>query len=212
MVPAHFMGLKIKNFRNNLLSIFKGSKKKMLLRNVAQLFQIYSSKKIKSIVFLNYSPELNDFLYWLQQLISESLGKNGKGLMPSISQAPKDHHSLLQLYLDGPRDKLFYVFSSSNLTKLKIKNNLFGKKYNFLKKKRVSKVILSQKKSFINTLKKKDISYREFHINKISEESIGELFSYFMVETALLGKVINVNPFDQPAVESVKKLTIKYLN
>ena len=122
MVPAHFMGLKIKNFRNNLLSIFKGSKKKMLLRNVAQLFQIYSSKKIKSIVFLNYSPELNDFLYWLQQLISESLGKNGKGLMPSISQAPKDHHSLLQLYLDGPRDKLFYVFSSSNLTKLKIKN------------------------------------------------------------------------------------------
>ena len=212
MVPAHFMGLKIKNFRNNLLSIFKGSKKKMLLRNVAQLFQIYSSKKIKSIVFLNYSPELNDFLYWLQQLISESLGKNGKGLMPSISQAPKDHHSLLQLYLDGPRDKLFYVFSSSNLTKLKIKNNLFGKKYNFLKKKRVSEVILSQKKSFINTLKKKNISYREFHINKISEESIGELFSYFMVETALLGKVINVNPFDQPAVESVKKLTIKYLN
>ena len=71
---------------------------------------------------------------------------------------------------------------------------------------------MTQKKSFINTLKKKNISYREFHINKISEESIGELFSYFMVETALLGKVINVNPFDQPAVESVKKLTIKYLN
>ena len=70
---------------------------------------------------LNYCPELNDFLFWCQQLISESLGKKGKGLLPVISTAPKDHHSLLQLYLDGPKNKIFYIFSGISKNKIKIK-------------------------------------------------------------------------------------------
>ena len=68
---------------------------------------------------MNYIPQLTDFLYWSQQLLAESLEKNkNKGFIPVISNAPKDHHSLLQLYLDGPKDKFFYVFSSK-------KNNYF---------------------------------------------------------------------------------------
>ena len=54
---------------------------------------------------------MEQFLYWCQQLIAESLGKNKKGFLPIVSNAPKDHHSLLQLYLDGPKDKLFHIFS-----------------------------------------------------------------------------------------------------
>ena len=66
------------------------------------------------MILFNYVPELNDFLFWLQQLLAESLGKKKKGFMPVVSNAPKDHHSLLQLYLDGPKDKIFYVFSSKS--------------------------------------------------------------------------------------------------
>ena len=66
---------------------------------------------MNNLIFLNYSPKLEKFLFWCQQLIAESLGKKGYGFLPTISNAPKDHHSLLQLYLDGPNDKIFYIFS-----------------------------------------------------------------------------------------------------
>ena len=78
--------------------------------------------------------------------------------------------------------------------------------------KQLSKVIESQKIALIKILKKKKIPFREFKINRISEEVLGELFSYFMLETTLVGKLIGVNPFDQPAVEELKILTKEYLS
>ena len=211
MVPAHFMGLKINDIRKNLLCFFDSNQKLILSQNVIKLAHIYNSKKIKSIILLNYAPQLNQFLYWCQQLIAESLGKKGKGIIPVVSNAPRDHHSLMQLYLDGPKDKLFYIFSLDLKKKMKIKNNIFGKVFNFTLNKELSKVIESQKKGLIKVLKKKKIPYREFNINNVSEKVIGELFSYFMLETALIGKLIKINPFDQPAVEEVKFITNQYL-
>ena len=66
---------------------------------------------------------LEKFLYWCQQLIAESLGKKGKGFFPVVSNVPKDHHSLLQLYLDGPKDKFFYIFSLEEKSKIRLKGN-----------------------------------------------------------------------------------------
>ena len=212
MVPAYLMDLEINSFRKNLLYFFKSKKNKILTENIIKIARMYDSKKIKSIVFLNYAPQLNEFLYWCQQLIAESLGKKGKGILPVVSPAPRDHHSLLQLYLDGPRDKLFYIFSINIEKKMKINNNVFGKNFNFAENKELSEVVLSQKKALITVLKKKNIPFREFKIKKVNEEKLGELFSYFMLETALLGKFIGINPFDQPAVEQVKILTKKYLS
>ena len=146
MIPAYLMGLNITSFRKNLLSFFKSRKNLFLIESVIKLAHIYRSKKIKSIILLNYAPQLNDFLSWCQQLIAESLGKNGKGILPVISPAPRDHHSLLQLYLDGPRDKLFYIFSLNIKKKMKINNNFFGKSFRYIENKELSKVVLSQKK------------------------------------------------------------------
>ena len=127
MLPAYFMDLKINSFRKNLLSFFKSKKNFILYDSIIKLSHIYNLKKIKSIIFLNYAPQLNEFLYWCQQLLAESLGKEGKGILPVVSPAPRDHHSLLQLYLDGPKDKLFYIFSLNLNKKMKVKNNIFGK-------------------------------------------------------------------------------------
>ena len=206
MIPAFLMGLKIINFKKNLSSLFK-EKRKLLYNNVSNLSQIYLSKKINSIIFFNYDKRLIKFSYWCQQLIAESLGKKKLGLFPIVSVGPKDHHSLLQLYLDGPKDKIFYIMSAKSSLNLKTENNYFGKKYNYINKKKLSKIISSQKNAFIKVLKNKKIPFREIHINKFDEETIGELFGYFMLETILLGKLIKVNPFDQPAVESVKIYT-----
>ena len=211
MIPAYFMGLKIKFFRKRLLDFFKSKEKNLLIDNVIKLSHIYRSKKINSIILLNYAPEVDKFLYWCQQLIAESLGKKRNGILPVVSQAPRDHHSLLQLYLDGPKDKLFYIFSLKSNKKMGINKNVFGKSFSYLENKDLSEVKEAQKKALINVLKSKNIPYQEFIINKKNEETLGKLFSYFIMETVLIAKMIAINPFDQPSVEEVKILTKKYL-
>jgi len=211
MIPAFFIGLNVNSFRKNLQSFLKSKKKIILIENIVKLVHIYRLKKIKSIIFLNYAPQLNNFLYWCQQLIAESLGKDGKGILPIVSPAPRDHHSLMQLYLDGPKDKLFYIFSLNLNKKMKINKNIFGKSFKFVESKELSKIVESQKKALTKVFKKKKIPFIEFKIKKIDEKILGELFSYFMLETAFAGKFMKINPFDQPAVEEVKILTRQYL-
>ena len=190
-----------------MLDFLKSKEKTLLIDSVIKLTHIHRYKKINTLVLLNYVPEVNEFLYWCQQLIAESLGKKGKGLLPLVSPAPRDHHSLLQLYLDGPKDKLFYIFSLKLNKEMKINKNVFGKTFSYAENKDFSKVKNAQKNALIHVLKSKNIPYQEFVINKKDEETLGKLFSYFIMETALIGKMIGVNPFDQPAVEEVKTLT-----
>ena len=212
MIPAFFMKLKIKNFRTSLLKYLKSSDKEYLAETVSKMSQIYLSKKVNSIIFLNYCPRLENFLYWSQQLIAESLGKNKKGLLPLVSSAPKDHHSLLQLYLDGPKDKIFYIFTNKKKSNLKIKKNIFGKNFKFIKNKKVETIVQAQSDSVKRVLKAKKIPFKDFEFNEFSEESLGGLFSYFMLETIMIGKILKINPFNQPAVEQVKILTKKNLS
>ena len=212
IIPAYLMGVNILNFRSNILSFTKNGKGKFLKESVKLLVNLLKRNKIKNLVFLNYSPELENFLFWCQQLLAESLGKKEKGFLPIISSAPKDHHSLLQLYLDGPKDKLFYIFSIDEEPNVKIiTKNVLNKKH-FLNKKTIKNVKDAQKNALIETLKKKNIPFREFIIKKINETVLGEMFSYFILETVLIGKLIKINPYDQPAVEQVKILTKKLLN
>ena len=105
------MGINIKKLRLKVLDILKKFNKPFLKNSSVKLAYLINSNKKNSLIFLNYSPELEKFLFWCQQLIAESLGKKNKGILPVISNVPKDHHSLLQLYLDGPKDKIFDIFS-----------------------------------------------------------------------------------------------------
>ena len=212
MVPAYLMGINILKLRQDISFHLKAKNSKFLEESVIKLSSIFQTNKLKNLIFFNYIPQLDKFLYWNQQLISESLGKKGKGYLPLVSSAPKDHHSLLQLYLDGPKDKLFYIFSLEEQNKIKTNKNFFGKKFNFLMNKKLSKIKKAQKDAFIKILKTKNIPYREFKIKKINEQSLGELFSYFILETIILAKLVNINPFDQPAVEQVKINTKKILS
>ena len=95
---------------------------------------------------------------------------------------------------------------------MQIKKNLFGKTFRYVEDKELSKVKKAQKNALIQILKNKNIPYQEFTINQKNEETLGKLFSYFIMETVLIGKLIGINPFDQPAVEQVKNLTKKYLS
>ena len=208
MLPAYLMDLKIKYFKKNLTKFINN--KKFLLKSF-NLIKKFKLKKKNILIFFNYIPELNDFLLWAQQLFAESLGKNQKGFIPVISNAPKDHHSLLQLYLDGPKDKIFYVFSSERTSSIKTKSKFFDQEMQHLNKKKYNTIINSQKNAFLTALKSKKIAFREIKVNKFDEDTLGKLFLSFIIETILLGKIMNINPFDQPAVEQVKILTKKFL-
>jgi len=211
IVPAYLMGININKLRSGSLKSLK--KTQLFLKDSSiMLSSLLSFKKINNLIFLNYCPELEKFLFWCQQLIAESLGKNGKGFLPTISNAPKDHHSLLQLYLDGPKNKLFYIFSNEESSKEKINIKEILKEKNFLNNKTLNSIKKAQKNALIKTLKNKNIPFREFKIKNINEEVLGELFSYFILETVIIGKLTNINPFDQPAVEQVKIYTKDLLN
>ncbi len=212
MLPACLMGINTKNLRSNVLKHFKKNGQNFLKKSVLILSTIMMKNKFKNIVFLNYIPELEKFLYWAQQLIAESLGKKGIGFLPIVSSAPKDHHSLLQLYLEGPKDKIFYIFSLDQNNGKKINSKIFGKKMSYLNNKNLNQIKKAQKNSFIYSLKTRNIPFREFRIKDLNENILGELFSYFMLETALVGKLCNINPYNQPSVEEVKNNTKKILN
>ena len=211
MLPAYLMGLNIFKLRSKILNCLRNKNKYFLKNSTIKLANLMNKRKINSLVFLNYYPELEKFLYWAQQLIAESLGKKKKGLLPVISNVPKDHHSLLQLYLDGPKDKVFNIFyyKKKSTEKVVIKNDFKIK--SCLDKKNLSTIKDAQKRALIKSFKKNNIPFRELRIKNINEQVIGELFSYFIIETIVLAKLIEVNPFDQPAVEQVKIFTKKIL-
>ena len=207
IIPAYLMGINIFKLRSNMQKFLKDKDKIFLKDSAIKLSSLLISNKINNLIFLNYSTELEKFLFWCQQLIAESLGKKNKGFLPMISNVPKDHHSLLQLYLDGPKDKLFHIFSLEEKLKEKIHIKKNINKNNFLNNKTLSAVKFAQKESLIKVFIKKGIPFREFKISTIDETLLGNLFTYFILETAIIGKLAKINPYDQPAVEQVKLYT-----
>ncbi|MDC3007690.1 glucose-6-phosphate isomerase [Candidatus Pelagibacter sp.] len=210
MLPAQLMGLDSKKFRqlNNLVK----NKKYLnaLISNVSSIIFFIKKKKYNSII-INYDKSSENLFFWYQQLIAESLGKKKKGLLPIVSSMPKDNHSVMQLYLDGFTNNFFTFFFVHEKGSQKIidKNILSSKK--FLKKKRLMDITYAQKQATENIFKKKGIPFRSFEIFKRDEKTLGELFNFFILETILLGHAMKVNPYDQPAVELIKKETKKIL-
>jgi len=212
IIPSFLMGINIIKLRSNLKKYLKDKNKLFLKKSSLALSEIINKKKYRNLIFLNYSPKLEKFLFWCQQLIAESLGKKGKGLLPTVSNAPKDHHSLLQLYLEGPKDKIFYIFSEKETSRNKLKAKKINKQEFFFDNKNIDQIKIAQKNAFIKALLKNKIPFREFKINSVDEQTLGELFSYFILETSIVGKLSKINPFDQPAVEQVKIFTKKLLS
>ena len=211
MFPAALMGLNLMKFKNLKRLIKNKNFISSLIQNVASIYTL-NSKKINNSVILNYDSSLNDLGYWYQQLVAESLGKQGKGINPILSFGPKDHHSLLQLYLDGPKDKFFTFFNSSKReNKLKVARGIIPNNMGFLINKNLEFIINAQCNATKNIFKLKKIPFRQITFNKKNEDELGEIFTFFVLETILLSRLMNINPFDQPAVERVKIETKKIL-
>ena len=193
MFPTALMNLDINKFKNLNGLLNQKSFVSALLNNVSSINTL-NQKGFKNSIILNYDSGLENLSLWYQQLVGESLGKKGKGIMPTISTCPRDHHSLLQLYLDGPKDK-FFTF----LSRAPKKND------------KLQSIINAQCQATVNIFKKKKIPFRHFIFKKNNENELGSIFTFFVLETILLAKLMNVNPYNQPAVEQIKTETKKIL-
>ena len=210
MLPSELMDLKPKNFRqlNNLIK--NKNFLNNLVLNVSNIIFYLKNKKFNSII-INYDEASTNLFNWYQQLVAESLGKNNTGILPIVSNMPKDNHSVMQLYLDGFQNNFFTFFFVKEKQSFKINNKTVLSDCSYLKNKDINQVMYAQKKATENVFKKKNIPFRSFEINKRDEKTLGELFCFFMLETILIGKCLNIDPFNQPAVELIKKETKKIL-
>ena len=210
MLPAELMGLNSAKFKqlNNLIKNKKFIN--ALIINVNNTLHFLKQKKFNSII-LNYDESSESLFKWYQQLIAESLGKKGNGILPIISSMPKDNHSVMQLYLDGPRNNFFTFFHVGDKNSVKIIKNKILSSHNYLKNKNLGEIIFSQKLATERVFLNKNIPFRSFEITNRDENTLGELFCFFILETILIGMALKINPYDQPAVELIKKETKKIL-
>ena len=210
MLPAELMGFDTRKFKRLNLLINNNNFLKKLIINVDATLKFLKQGKFNSII-LNYDEKSENLFKWYQQLIAESLGKKSKGLLPVISTMPKGNHSLLQLYLDGPKKNFFTFFNvleekSENINKKNILNT-----HVFLKNKSIFQILNSQKKATERIFKKRKLPFRSFELLRRNEETLGELFCFFTLEVILLSHLLKVDPLNQPEVELVKKETFKIL-
>ena len=210
MLPAELMGLDTKKFKQ-IQNLVKNKRfVNALIVNVNNTLHFIKQKKFNSII-LNYDEKSDSFFKWYQQLIAESLGKKGKGILPIISSMPKDNHSVMQLYLDGTKNNFFTFFHVKEKDSIKINKNMILNSHRYLKNKNLSQIILSQKLATQKVFLNKKIPFRSFEIINRDEKTLGELFCFFILETILLGRALKINPYDQPSVELIKNETKKIL-
>ncbi len=161
-------------------------------------------------VLMPYMDRLNIFSQWWRQLWAESLGKDGKGRTPVNALGTVDQHSQLQLYLDGPRDKVFTLITTDYRHQgVPLSEDIIGNSY--IKGKTLGDLMFAEQQATLQTLMNNNRPVREIKVDQINEESLGALMMHFMLETVFAAHLIYVNPFDQPAVEEGKILARQYL-
>ena len=161
MLPAELMGLNVNKFKqfNNLIKnkYFFNS----ITSNVENILELIRAKKFNSVI-LNYDESSDNFLKWYQQLVAESLGKKGNGILPIISTMPKDNHSLMQFYLDGQKNNFYTFFYTLDKFSKKLNSRGIPKAMQFLKNKNLNDILLSQILATQKVFKKQKIPFRSF--------------------------------------------------
>jgi glucose-6-phosphate isomerase len=215
LLPAILMGLDATALRTGAQSVLLD-----LLENddcepargAAILSSMAEANGRRTSVFMPYADRLARLGPWYVQLSAESLGKDGKGMTPISARGPRDQHSALQLFLSGPNDKIFTILAHKRPHDgPQIFGDLVAEEFPYLSGKTMGQLVAAETYALVNTLRNHRRPARVFEVDVVDEMTMGALMMHFMLETIILGNVLGVNPFDQPAVEEGKKLAIKYL-
>lgn len=214
LLPAAVAGLDIRAIRKgagNVIEQLSGSMDTAPAVQGAALCHVMAEQGKNISVMYPYCDRLWNFALWHRQIWAESLGKNGKGITPAPALGSVDQHSQLQLYLDGPRDKFFTLLMLEQQHKGPVIELGDDPALAYLNKHTLGNLINAHQLATLETLAGKQCPVRVISLNKLDEVALGELTMHFMLETILTGRLMQIDPFDQPAVEDGKKLAVATL-
>ena len=213
LIPACIAGLNIEEIRLGAIDTMEylfNDTDNSITEACAKQDELYNNGVIGSVV-MPYIDRLKKLTEWYRQLWAESLGKNSFGILPIDAIGTIDQHSQLQLYMDGPRN-LFFTF----ITKESDKNSLtIEKSYNngfdYLVGKNLDDIINIEADSTVEVLNRRNLPVRTIKIKELNERCLSQLMMQYMIETIVVGKMNNINPFGQPDVEERKILAHQML-
>lgn len=220
LLPARLMGLNAIKFRQGAMSVLAPLIQKAPASTFAPAIGavvavgLAEDRGIANSVLMPYLDRLERFAMWYRQLWAESIGKQGKGTTPIRALGPVDQHSQVQLYLDGPRDKLFtLILGPLRGQGCALSETLTGgdPDLSYLVGRTVGDLADAEARAMAQTFIQNGRPTRVISLPRLDEEVLGALFMHFMLETIIAGRLMGVDPFDQPAVEQGKILTRQYL-
>ncbi|HSM20370.1 MAG TPA: glucose-6-phosphate isomerase [Hyphomicrobiales bacterium] len=219
LLPALVAGLDARKVREGaagiLQTIVEGAAPHNVPPAVGAALNVALSERhgISIAVLLAYSDRLERFTRWYVQLWAESLGKDGRGTTPVAALGPVDQHSQLQLYLDGPPDKLFTILITRAAGRGAALDPALAEMVgaDYLAGRSMGDMVEAMQQATADSLAKAGRPVRTLAIDSVDAASLGALMMHFMLETIIAAKLIGVDPFDQPAVESGKIIARRLL-
>lgn len=214
LLPAAIAGLDIRALRKgavNVIEHFHNATGDSTPAQGATLCHVMAEQGKNISVMYPYCDRLWNFALWHRQIWAESLGKNGKGITPAPALGSVDQHSQVQLYLDGPRDKFFTMLMLEQQNKGPVIELGNDPALSYLNRHQLGNLIDAHQFATMETLTSRQCPVRVFTLPKLDETTLGELTMHFMLETIITGKLMQIDPFDQPAVEDGKKLAVATL-
>jgi glucose-6-phosphate isomerase len=186
LIIAEIMGIDSENLFNQATKAINSFEIQQQVREEASwMLQQYSSGK-PNIVIISYIPKLQGLIKWINQIIAESLGKDGFGFMPNAFWGTNYEHSVLQLLLDGPNDKCYMIFlNNSNQNS-------------------IDKLLQNHGKKVLNQLINLEKPVKISSLIDINEKTIANLIIKHILTIGTIGQIQRFNPFNQPAVEKLK--------
>jgi glucose-6-phosphate isomerase len=219
LLPALARGLDVEALRDGAGSVVQALLKVKAPKDFAPAIGaaiavgLAKERGVKVSVMMPYSDRLSHFAAWYVQLWGESLGKKGEGTTPVAALGPVDQHSQLQLYLDGaPQHVITVVREACAGTGPRISADLAKiARAEYLSGHAAGDLVAAQQKAIPEALIAAGRPVRTIDIERLDERALGALMMHFMLETILAAHLLGVDPFDQPAVESGKIITRRYL-
>jgi glucose-6-phosphate isomerase len=210
LIPAAAIGMDIRRLRAGAASVLNDNSSAV---QAAAVHMALMDKNIRVNVMMHYCDRLAGLANWYRQCWGESLGKCTQATTPIRSRGTTDQHSQLQLYLDGPKDKLFTMMLLENQGQGELIDfdGSDDTRLDFMKGRTLGDLMVAQQKGTAATLINRGCPLRTFTMKELNEEVLGALLMHFALEIMYVAELMGVNAFDQPAVEDSKLQALQYL-
>ncbi len=167
---------------------------------------------VNQTVMMPYSSLLKEYSAWFVQLWAESLGKQGQGLTPIPAYGATDQHSQMQLFMEGPNDKVMMLIEVEKFNfDFSLKNNISSESFKNLASFKLSELMKAEFEGTLAALEENKRHVIHLKIPSLQEEYLGQLILFAECLTVMIGELLQVNPFDQPGVEAGKKYANEWL-